>query len=59
MKWILILMTWYGSVAPMTQDIPVRDQAACERLERRLIKDWKDAPREFVWITHCREDDRD
>ena len=55
MKWILILMTWYGDVPPMTQDIEVKNEVTCERMVENLRRDWKDAPREFVYITDCRE----
>ena len=58
MTWILILMTWYGTIAPMTQDIPVRDEANCRRIEANLERDWKEAPKEFVYIIVCRSDKR-
>ena len=55
MKWLMILMTWYGDVPSMTQDFEYKDEAACERAEAKHRRDWEDAPREFVYIIDCRE----
>jgi len=55
MKYLLILITWMGSTAPYTQDIPIKDEDACEGMKARLEKSWKLAPKEFGYVIVCRE----
>ena len=55
MKYLFILITWLGSTAPFTQDIPIRDLDACEGMKARLEQTWEEAPREFGYVIVCRK----
>ena len=58
MKYLLILITWMGSTAPFTQEIPVRSESDCEGMKGRLEQDWKDAPKDFGSVMDCRKNPR-
>ena len=55
MKYLFILITWMGSTAPYTQDIPIRDKVECERMEANLERAWEDADKEFGYVIVCRK----
>lgn len=55
MKYLFILITWMGSTAPFTQDIPIRDKTECGAMKARLEEGWKDAPKEFGSVIVCRK----
>ena len=55
MKYLFILITWLGSTAPFTQDIPMRNETECLEMKARLEKGWEDAPKEFGSVIVCRE----
>ena len=55
MKYLFILITWMGSTAPFSQDIPVRNEDACKQMEANLERAWEDAPDEFGYVIVCRK----
>jgi len=55
-KWVLILITWFGSVEQMEQQLETKGPRDCTRMERSIKDDWKENHVEgFVGITMCRE----
>ena len=56
MKTVLILLTWFGSVDKMEQQLETKDDRDCARMERVIKAGWKENHVEgFVGITMCRE----
>lgn len=56
MKWVLIVMTWFGSVDKMEQTLPTKGERDCDRMERVITGGWKENHVEgFVGVTMCRE----
>ena len=53
MKFLLVLLTWFGTITPMTQEIEMRDERKCEAMKARIEADWASAPKEFVGIIVC------
>ncbi len=53
MIWKLVLLTWFGSVPQMVQDIPADDLRDCERQIAHYEQEWADAPKEFVSVMYC------
>jgi hypothetical protein len=53
MKYVLIMLTWFGSVVPMEQEFEHEDKRACDKMLESVESDWADAPREFVGIMVC------
>ena len=58
MKYLFILITWMGSTAPFTQEVPIRDLDACQQMEANLERDWESAPDEFGYVIVCRKNPR-
>ena len=56
MKTVLILLTWFGAVDQMEQQIETKGERDCARMERNIKSEWQENHVEgFVGITMCRE----
>lgn len=55
MKYILIMMTWFGAIVPMKQELEKRDEAECEKMKANIEASWEGSPREFVGVVECVE----
>ncbi len=49
MHWFFVTVTWLSLVGLRTQEIPVKDEAACERMKTRILANWEaqEPPEEF------------
>ena len=50
MKYLFIFITWMGTAAPLTQDVPKRDLDSCERMATNIEQTWKNSPKEFGYV---------
>ncbi len=56
MKTVLVLLTWFGAVEQMEQQLETKGHRDCARMERHIKGNWQENHVEgFVGITMCRE----
>ena len=54
MKYVLIMLTWFGTVPEMEQEVEYfRTEQLCEEFKARIEKAWAGSPREFVGVMLC------
>jgi len=55
MKTFLIILTWFGTVPQMEQEIEQENLRECNNEKTRIEQSWAGAPREFVGVMVCEE----